>query len=360
MKNKKKYGFTLIEILLALSIIMVIVVSAFFIFKSVESKTKLDKEVKNLTYLKSSIDSIRDLNKISIDNTILEKLGILDTSSIDSDGNLKDAWGNVINFYNGNSSVYYITYNNLSLENCEGLATRNSATFGSEIINGFVLNKPTVSIINQACSSQNQNISISFSNYDSSTQNDNNNISNNNEEDSSDYEKQQEEYKKQQQELLDKMNDITDDVAMQGTVAYSSKEEAAATGNSFDLNDQFVLSFSSDSYANSVSIWSNHVDEGEKGLVKELISNLGFQTDDYGNSHSAGCFSCGVKATDIVSELLKISQSDDKSLLVGSQITFSGDAPKSLCSNSSFKCVVSAGAYNNQQVSVQYIGNTSG
>ena len=77
-------GFTLIEILLVLAIILAIAVSAFFIYKSVSQKSQLNTETEHLAYIKSSLDSIVNFEGTTLNASLFNYLGL----SNNSDGNV--------------------------------------------------------------------------------------------------------------------------------------------------------------------------------------------------------------------------------------------------------------------------------
>ena len=405
MNIRKNHAFSLIELMLVLVVMISSSIAAIVIYNHVSNQYKLDKEVKNLVYLKSSIDSINNLDKINLNDTFLKDSGIISKSQINKNGDLVDAWGNPISIsnYSSDKNYYSISYSDLSVGNCISLISNMKDAFKTITIGGTTITNPSATKISELCNSTygktafvdssmlgngvdsfnvknniataaseevysngvflepkhasisfkvTKNIIVSassetltFSNFASTTS------SSSSSDDTSD-DTNDSKYTADQQAVFDSLPDSSTQTVEQIDSDYMTPEEASATNDPNDMGDHIYVPLT-DNYA--INIYSSHVESGEDGLVKTMIADLGLSTNNYGNENAGTCTGSSCMTTSkIVDEISALSNSSKASLLSGATITFGGGVPKSLCSSSKFYC--SGGSYGNP-IYVTYIGN---
>lgn len=110
MKILKK-GFSLIELLLALAIIVSLSISAFFLYKKLDNDRKTENEIKNVSLIVSESKSLFktkadysgwSLNlllasKSLLDNSVIQKTTVYDGGYEESNTYYMDSWGNQVN-----------------------------------------------------------------------------------------------------------------------------------------------------------------------------------------------------------------------------------------------------------------------
>jgi prepilin-type N-terminal cleavage/methylation domain-containing protein len=309
MRKIKNKGFTLVEMLIVLAIILALSVAAFFIYKNVSQKSQLNKEVEHLSLIKSSLDSISNFGKTTLDTELFKSIEITDNSK----GDILDTWKSpIIISKSENSSLFYdIKYSNLNKYNCINLANDFKTVFGKLSVNDTIISNISVSALTDDCNSESN--TLTFSNYkkvdgDSSSSN-----SGGNTEDTGNSKGEEtksdagttltpEEYAKQQQDLLDNS-------------PWDSKI-ITQMQSGYDDSGNYVVQL--DNAGSTIS----SSDSAYSGIISKYIdSNKGtISTSDFQNY----VMSLGDGASDII---------DGKSL------TFTDSpVPKSLCYSKGFSC----------------------
>lgn len=308
LKNK---GFSLVEMLIILAIILIISVAAFFIYKNVSQKSDLNKEVEHLSFIKSSLDSIQRLDKTTLDADFFKSIEI----SSDNKGNIYDTWKSPIAISkSANSSLFYdISYSNMNKYNCINLSNEFKNIFQKITINSNDMSKFTVSDLTNACSSEESNTIVfsnfkkvegdSASNSDSKSGSDNTSTGDNSNSGGSTL--TPEEYAAQQKELLDNS-------------PWDSKI-ITQTQSGYDNDGNYIVQLD-----NSGSNISSSDSAYSSIIAKYIDSNKGtISTSDLQNY----VMSLGDGASDTI---------DGKSL------TFTNSpVPKSLCYSKGFSCDIS-------------------
>lgn len=311
MRKLKNKGFSLVEMLIVLAIILIISVAAFFIYKNVSQKSDLNKEVEHLSLIKSSLDSIQRLDKTTLDADFFKSIEI----SSDNKGNIYDTWKSPIAISkSANSSLFYdISYSNMNKYNCINLSNEFKNIFQKITINSNDMSKFTVSDLTNACSSEESN-TIVFSNFkkvdgDSSSNSGSNSGSGNDStgdnSNSGGSTLTPEEYAAQQKELLDNS-------------PWDSKI-ITQTQSGYDNDGNYIVQLD-----NSGSNISSSDSAYSSIIAKYIDSNKGtISTSDLQNY----VMSLGDGASDTI---------DGKSL------TFTNSpVPKSLCYSKGFSCDIS-------------------
>lgn len=343
---RKSKGFTLVEILLALAIIMVIALTAFFVFKFVQEKYRLNKETVNLTSLKSSIESIKKTNvNADLSNGNLVNYGAINKGALNSAGQLLDAWGSPIIISSGSDGkgIYYISYSNLSVNECIELSSSVSKNFSSTNINSNFSLKPTQANIVSYCA--NNSSTVVFSNDDGSSSS------------SSSDSGSQETYNLE--DTLKNMPDATNTTISFAQGTYYTAEEAKDNIYA-SSNDAILFDLTGDGY-NSISLQtSTKYPAGTTGFIQQMLEKyVAVRPTSYDNT-SGNYSQCndetdckGITAGQIINSILDASKSSDaKTLLSGMSIDITGASPAALCSNSSFTCTAT---YTNS-VNITYNG----
>lgn len=311
MRKLKNKGFSLVEMLIVLAIILIISVAAFFIYKNVSQKSALNKEVEHLSLIKSSLDSIQRLDKTTLDADFFKSIEI----SSDNKGNIYDTWKSPIAISkSANSSLFYdISYSNMNKYNCINLSNEFKNIFQKITINSNDMSKFTVSDLTNACSSEESNTIVfsnfkkvegdSASNSDSKSGSDNTSTGDNSNSDGSTL--TPEEYAAQQKELLDNS-------------PWDSKI-ITQTQSGYDNDGNYIVQLD-----NSGSNISSSDSAYSSIIAKYIDSNKGtISTSDLQNY----VMSLGDGASDTI---------DGKSL------TFTNSpVPKSLCYSKGFSCDIS-------------------
>lgn len=311
MRKLKNKGFSLVEMLIVLAIILIISVAAFFIYKNVSQKSALNKEVEHLSLIKSSLDSIQRLDKTTLDADFFKSIEI----SSDNKGNIYDTWKSPIAISkSANSSLFYdISYSNMNKYNCINLSNEFKNIFQKITINSNDMSKFTVSDLTNACSSEESNTIVfsnfkkvdgdSASNSDSKSGSDNTSTGDNSNSGGSTL--TPEEYAAQQKELLDNS-------------PWDSKI-ITQTQSGYDNDGNYIVQLD-----NSGSNISSSDSAYSSIIAKYIDSNKGtISTSDLQNY----VMSLGDGASDTI---------DGKSL------TFTNSpVPKSLCYSKGFSCDIS-------------------
>lgn len=311
MRKLKNKGFSLVEMLIVLAIILIILVAAFFIYKNVSQKSDLNKEVEHLSLIKSSLDSIQRLDKTTLDANFFKSIEI----SSDNKGNIYDTWKSPIAISkSANSSLFYdISYSNMNKYNCINLSNEFKNIFQKITINSNDMSKFTVSDLTNACSSEGSNTIVfsnfkkvegdSASNSDSKSGSDNTSTGDNSNSGGSTL--TPEEYAAQQKELLDNS-------------PWDSKI-ITQTQSGYDNDGNYIVQLD-----NSGSNISSSDSAYSSIIAKYIDSNKGtISTSDLQNY----VMSLGDGASDTI---------DGKSL------TFTNSpVPKSLCYSKGFSCDIS-------------------
>lgn len=311
MRKLKNKGFSLVEMLIVLAIILIISVAAFFIYKNVSQKSDLNKEVEHLSLIKSSLDSIQRLDKTTLDADFFKSIEI----SSDNKGNIYDTWKSPIAISkSANSSLFYdISYSNMNKYNCINLSNEFKNIFQKITINSNDMSKFTVSDLTNACSSEESNTIVfsnfkkvegdSASNSDSKSGSDNTSTGDNSNSGGSTL--TPEEYAAQQKELLDNS-------------PWDSKI-ITQTQSGYDNDGNYIVQLD-----NSGSNISSSDSAYSSIIAKYIDSNKGtISTSDLQNY----VMSLGDGASDTI---------DGKSL------TFTNSpVPKSLCYSKGFSCDIS-------------------
>lgn len=311
MRKLKNKGFSLVEMLIVLAIILIISVAAFFIYKNVSQKSALNKEVEHLSLIKSSLDSIQRLDKTTLDADFFKSIEI----SSDNKGNIYDTWKSPIAISKSeNSSLFYdISYSNMNKYNCINLSNEFKNIFQKITINSNDMSKFTVSDLTNACSSEESNTIVfsnfkkvdgdSASNSDSKSGSDNTSTGDNSNSGGSTL--TPEEYAAQQKELLDNS-------------PWDSKI-ITQTQSGYDNDGNYIVQLD-----NSGSNISSSDSAYSSIIAKYIDSNKGtISTSDLQNY----VMSLGDGASDTI---------DGKSL------TFTNSpVPKSLCYSKGFSCDIS-------------------
>lgn len=314
LQNK---GFTLVEMLITLAIILIISISAFFIYKNVSQKSQLNNEVEHLSFIKTSIESITNFDKTTLDNEFFKSIALADNSN----GDILDTWKNPITISKSEiSSLFYdIKYSNLNKYNCINLTNNFKYIFGKITINNNSVSNGTISDFTTDCSSENN--TLIFSNYkkiegDNSAADKNNNSGSNT--DSNGTILTPEEYSKQQQELLDN----------------SPWESKIITQMQSGYNDSGSYVVQLDNFGSTIS----SSDSDYSGIIAKYIeSNNGtISTSDFQNY----VISLVDGSADIIN---------------GKTLTFSNSpVPKSLCYSKGFSCDISLGSDNKYTTKVTF------
>lgn len=311
MRKLKNKGFSLVEMLIVLAIILIISVAAFFIYKNVSQKSDLNKEVEHLSLIKSSLDSIQRLDKTTLDADFFKSIEI----SSDNKGNIYDTWKSPIAISkSANSFLFYdISYSNMNKYNCINLSNEFKNIFQKITINSNDMSKFTVSDLTNACSSEESNTIVfsnfkkvegdSASNSDSKSGSDNTSTGDNSNSGGSTL--TPEEYAAQQKELLDNS-------------PWDSKI-ITQTQSGYDNDGNYIVQLD-----NSGSNISSSDSAYSSIIAKYIDSNKGtISTSDLQNY----VMSLGDGASDTI---------DGKSL------TFTNSpVPKSLCYSKGFSCDIS-------------------
>lgn len=311
MRKLKNKGFSLVEMLIVLAIILIISVAAFFIYKNVSQKSDLNKEVEHLSLIKSSLDSIQRLDKTTLDADFFKSIEI----SSDNKGDIYDTWKSPIAISkSANSSLFYdISYSNMNKYNCINLSNEFKNIFQKITINSNDMSKFTVSDLTNACSSEESNTIVfsnfkkvegdSASNSDSKSGSDNTSTGDNSNSGGSTL--TPEEYAAQQKELLDNS-------------PWDSKI-ITQTQSGYDNDGNYIVQLD-----NSGSNISSSDSAYSSIIAKYIDSNKGtISTSDLQNY----VMSLGDGASDTI---------DGKSL------TFTNSpVPKSLCYSKGFSCDIS-------------------
>lgn len=311
MRKLKNKGFSLVEMLIVLAIILIISVAAFFIYKNVSQKSDLNKEVEHLSLIKSSLDSIQRLDKTTLDADFFKSIEI----SSDNKGDIYDTWKSPIAISkSANSSLFYdISYSNMNKYNCINLSNEFKNIFQKITINSNDMSKFTISDLTNACSSEESNTIVfsnfkkvegdSASNSDSKSGSDNTSTGDNSNSGGSTL--TPEEYAAQQKELLDNS-------------PWDSKI-ITQTQSGYDNDGNYIVQLD-----NSGSNISSSDSAYSSIIAKYIDSNKGtISTSDLQNY----VMSLGDGASDTI---------DGKSL------TFTNSpVPKSLCYSKGFSCDIS-------------------
>lgn len=165
--KKKLYilrGFTLIEILLVLSVIAALSAAFFFLYLNVNESYKINKESNNIMSIKGALDKLGFQSNNLNDDTI-SLLNISANSKTNKNNKILDAWGNPISISSYKTNYYTISYQNMNPESCSRLLKKMGGIFNTVSVNNSDYEKS--SDISSNCSSEN-NLStntLSFSNY---------------------------------------------------------------------------------------------------------------------------------------------------------------------------------------------------
>ena len=158
----EKKGFSLIEILLYLSVIIFLSVIAFILYIKVSERYFLSNEVSHLQNLKLSLDQIQNLNDVTFSNDFYKSISI----SNNSNGDILDQWkGIIVLSKDDNGNDYTISYSNLSLFNCSELSHDGLSIFKFVTINNTLLSRTTIYTKSTPCK-KNGN-TLLFENFDS-------------------------------------------------------------------------------------------------------------------------------------------------------------------------------------------------
>lgn len=119
--KKKNVGFSLIEILISLSVIFVMLVGGFYLYTKNANETKINETTQ---FLNSSSAQIRnsDIDYSGLNNSDLFSLGVI------TDDNTKNKFGGEI-IFNGSKKGFSFDLTNISHSNCIAILNRTSNSY---------------------------------------------------------------------------------------------------------------------------------------------------------------------------------------------------------------------------------------
>lgn len=133
---KKNKGFSLVELILVLSIIAGITIAAFIIYIKVQDSNYINKESRNIQTIRAGIKSLyinpSPPESDTIQNSMIEA-NLIPTVMLNKNNSLVSAWGSYV--YTGISSdgngklVFAIRYTNVNQKICTGLISNNEKLF---------------------------------------------------------------------------------------------------------------------------------------------------------------------------------------------------------------------------------------
>lgn len=136
-KSNKKQGFSLIEIILALSVTIGILIAAFVLYNKVYYGTKDQREQRNIVDLKNNIISFYedqpDYENINIQD--MYKAGLLNYK-LDSDGEVQNEYGGIIKIEGSNAGagtnqygLFEISFSTVPAESCQKIISNIAPLF---------------------------------------------------------------------------------------------------------------------------------------------------------------------------------------------------------------------------------------
>ena len=152
MKKLKK-GFSLIELFIVLSIILLLSVSAFSLSVLVYNKMKVKSETDNYTSIRSFMDEMASKGTGFFNSDFVIQSGIVSPDRIkvlNGEKIMVDAWGNQM-FSLYEDGVWHIQYQDLTPKNCISLV--QSTESKGLIVNGILVDRGDVSAATSACNS---------------------------------------------------------------------------------------------------------------------------------------------------------------------------------------------------------------
>lgn len=168
--NRKKHGFSLIEMLLVLGVLSVLLIAAFVIYPKVRNSMQVDSEIKNIALIRVGLSNYFESRGADYSSLGLatEKTGnifaiqskIAPSSMImgdSSEGNLKNTWGQDISIFTTTTNhsgyaagkAFAVRSNNVPSAVCVQLVTDASAFFPSiQVARSNVVTKHNLNLNN--------------------------------------------------------------------------------------------------------------------------------------------------------------------------------------------------------------------
>ena len=169
LKTKKKvHGFSLMEIILTISISLFLITASFFFYKMVAERYKQDRATKELALIKNSIESLTENHLTYVNNDLLLKTKTLPENMINGNKIINPWNGNITISTNPNDQRFYnIGYSNLTPDACIKMVSGSKSLFETVRTDSNELTSNKINDISDFCSKLKNNEQLVFSNYNS-------------------------------------------------------------------------------------------------------------------------------------------------------------------------------------------------
>ena len=140
MKDKKRRGFSLLELLLVLGVIAALIVSAFIIFPKVKASANARTEVSNLNAINSGIRALYNgqTDYTGLNNSVAIQANIIPDNMI-KDGDIVTSFGGRVLIKSltvSDGAIYYIRYDDVPPDVCINMLTGLKGGFDQIYIEG--------------------------------------------------------------------------------------------------------------------------------------------------------------------------------------------------------------------------------
>lgn len=169
-KFKNKFGFSLMEMILVITISLILMSAAFVTYQVVSERNKVSQANKELALIKNGIDELMAENVIAVNNTVLTNIKIIPHNMVNGTEVIHPWKGKVIiTPYTGDNRFYEIAYSNISPSSCIGMVTGTNGMFNTIKTNSNQLTSLNVTDVSNFCSQLKNNDQLIFSNYKAMT-----------------------------------------------------------------------------------------------------------------------------------------------------------------------------------------------
>ena len=169
-KFKNKFGFSLMEMILVITISLILMSAVFVTYQVVSERNKVSQANKELALIKNGIDELMAENVIAVNNTVLTNIKIIPHNMVSGTEVIHPWKGKVIiTPYSGDNRFYEIAYSNISPSSCIGMITGTNGMFNTVKTNSNQLTSLNVTDVSNFCSQLKNNDQLIFSNYKAMT-----------------------------------------------------------------------------------------------------------------------------------------------------------------------------------------------
>lgn len=169
-KFKNKSGFSLMEMILVITISLILMSAVFVTYQVVSERNKVSQANKELALIKNGIDELMAENVIAVNNTVLTNIKIIPHNMVSGTEVIHPWKGKVvITPHSGDNRFYEIAYSNISPSSCIGMVTGTNGMFNTIKTNSNQLTSLNVTDVSNFCSQLKNNDQLIFSNYKAMT-----------------------------------------------------------------------------------------------------------------------------------------------------------------------------------------------